>query len=196
MKPIIKVDFFHNSGSFEGWRQIRFHPVFNTLIIKNFLSIFASVWNSQSWEHGRKYSSDNSLNWRLIQYTKKSQVFLLKKKCCLLNFMTQISIRNWTKENLFILARRRRDLGSKLLQKILLDVCYARGAPCISCALFKASYPAHTEQNVMWPPVSCQLIGRLQGRIVVCLLFEYLPTLPIIKVSCNKLTSCAVFTEK
>ena len=59
-----------------------------------------------------------------------------------------------------------------------------------------ASYPAHTEQNVMWPPVSCQLIGRLQGRIVVCLLFEYLPTLPIIKVSCNKLTSCAVFTEK
>ena len=156
-----KSGFFHNSGSFEGWRQIRFHPVFNTLIIKNFLSIFASVRNSQSWEHGRKYSSDNSLNWRLIQYTKKSQVFLLKKKCYLLNFMTQISIRNWTKENLFILARRRRDLGSKLLQKILLDVCYARGAPCISCALFKASYPAHTEQNVMWPPVSCQLIGLL-----------------------------------
>ena len=31
-----------------------------------------------------------------------------------------------------------------------------------------ASYPAHTEQNVMWPPVSCQLIG-LRARPHRCL---------------------------
>ena len=42
------------------------------------------------------------------------------------------------------------------------------GPPAFHVPWQVASYPAHTEQNVMWPPVSCQLIG-LRARPHRCL---------------------------
>ena len=94
---------------------------------------------------------------------KKSQVFLLKAVLPPEFYDTNLDKKLNKRKSFFLFSKEEAEIWDlhKLLQILLELLCYASGAPCISCPLFKASYPAHTEQNVMWPPVSCQLIGLL-----------------------------------